>query len=67
MQFPACDLTPHMIRHRSERPDEVTVCELCLVGADADSATIAVDRAIAAVFVISVCHFCLCFSLLILE
>ena len=49
MQFPACDLTLHMICHRSERPDEVTVCELCLVSAAADSAAIAVDRAIAAV------------------
>ena len=65
MQVPAGDLRPHMIRHMSEKPDEVTVCELCLVSAAADSATIAVDRAVAAVFAVSVCHFCLCFSLLI--
>ena len=44
MQFPACDLTLHMIRHRSERPDEVTVRGLCLVSAAADSAIISVDR-----------------------
>ena len=58
MQFPAGDLRPHMIRHMSEKPVEVTVCELCLVSAAADSATIAVDRAVAAVFAVSVGYFC---------
>ena len=64
MQFPAGNLRPHMIRHMSEKPDEVTVCELCLVSAAADSATIAVDGAVAAVFDISVFQYCLCFGLL---
>ena len=48
----------------SEKPVEVTVCELCLVSAAADSAAIAVDRAIAAVIAISVFQYCLCFGLL---
>ena len=64
MQFPAGDLRPPMIRHMSEKPDEVAVCELCLVSAAADSATIAVNRAIATVFAISLCQYCLCFGLL---
>ena len=58
MQFPACDLTLHMIRHRSERPVEVTVRGLCLVSADVDSATILVNGAVAAVFAVSVGYFC---------
>ena len=51
------DLSEHIIRHMSEKPDECTVCELYLVSTAAASAAIAVDRAIAAVFVASVIAF----------
>ena len=57
MQVPAGDFRPHMMRHMSEKPDECTVCELYLVSTAAASAAIAVDRAIAAVFVTSVITF----------
>ena len=64
MQFPACDLTLHMIVHSNERPDGCTVRGLCLVSADVDSATILVNGAVAAMFAVSVGYFCLCCLLL---